>query len=72
MQHLALNCGLQKNSSPWSVRGRACLEKLSLEGWTARRREDLLKLLSELDGDVAELDEAVRGGRRRHIRRRDC
>lgn len=59
LQHLALNRGLQKKSSLWSVRGRACLEKLPLTGWTARRREDLLKLLAELDRHVAELDEAV-------------
>jgi transposase len=30
-----------------------------LEGWTARRREDLLKLLAELDRHLVELDEAV-------------
>ena len=56
LQHLALNRGLQKQSALWSVRGRACLEKLSLQGWAARRREDLLKLLAELDGQLGELD----------------
>ena len=60
LQHLALNRGVQKKGRLWSVRGRAALEKLPLEGWTARRREDLLKLLAELDRHVAELDEAVR------------
>jgi transposase len=59
LQHLALNRGLQKKSSLWSVRGRAYLEELPLEGWTARRRQDLLKLLGELDGEINELDEAV-------------
>ena len=59
LQHLALNRGLQKKSGLWSVRGRAGLEKLSLQGWTARRREDLLKLLTELDQQLGELDEAV-------------
>jgi transposase len=59
LQHLALNRGLQKKSSLWSVRGRAYLEGLPLDGWTARRREDLLKLLGELDREVGELDEAV-------------
>jgi transposase len=59
LQHLALNRGLQKKSSLWSVRGRAYLEGLALDGWTARRREDLLKLLAELDQEVGELDEAV-------------
>jgi transposase len=35
------------------------LEKLPLEGWTARRREDLLRLLGELDRSLDELDEAA-------------
>ena len=59
LQHLALNRGLQKQRALWSVRGRACLEKLPLEGWTARRREDLLHLLAELDRQLGELDQAV-------------
>ncbi len=59
LQHLALNRGMQKKRSLWSVRGRACLEKLPLEGWTARRREDLLQLLAELNRQLEELDEAV-------------
>lgn len=59
LQHLALNRGLQKQRALWSVRGRADLEKLPLQGWTARRREDLFKLLAELDRQVQELDEAV-------------
>ena len=37
LQHLALNRGVQKKSSLWSVRGRAELEKLPLQGWTARK-----------------------------------
>jgi transposase len=59
LQHLAMNRGLQKKSSLWSVRGRASFEKLSLEGWMGRRREDLLKLLGELDRCLNELDEAA-------------
>ena len=60
LQHLALNRGFQKQRSRlWSVRGRAYMEKLPLAGWTARRREDLLKLLAELDRHLGELDEAV-------------
>ena len=59
LQHLALNRGVQKHSRLWSVRGRAYLEELPLEGWTARRREDLLKLLAELDRHLGELDEAA-------------
>ncbi len=59
LQHVAMNQGLQKKRQLWSVRGRAELEKLPLEGWTARRREDLLRLLAMLEGRVAELDLAV-------------
>jgi transposase len=60
LQHLALNRGVQKHSRLWSVRGRAYMEKLPLAGWTGRRRDDLLKLLAELDRQVDELDQAVK------------
>lgn len=66
LQHLALNKGLQKKSSLWSVRGRAELEKLPLQGWTVRRREDLLHLLAELDRRIGELDRAVAGAAEQH------
>jgi transposase len=66
LQHLALNRGLQKQRALWSVRGRAYLENLPLEGWTARRREDLLKLLAELDRHLNELDEAVKQAAEQH------
>jgi transposase len=56
LQHLMLNQGVQKKRQLWNGSGRAALEKLPLEGWTARRREDLLAML---EGRVAELDEAV-------------
>jgi transposase len=66
LQHLALNRGLQKKSSLWSVRGRAYLEELPLAGWSARRREDLLQLLAELDRQVGELDQAVSRAAEQH------
>lgn len=59
LQHLAMNRGVQKGSRLWSVRGRADLKNLPLQGWTARRREDLLELLQGLDQQIAELDAAV-------------
>jgi transposase len=59
LQHLALNQGMQKKRSLWSVRGRADLKNLSLEGWTAQRRADLLSLLAMVEGQVARLDAAV-------------
>jgi transposase len=60
LQHLALNQGMQKKRQLWSVRGRADLKNLSLQGWTRQRREDLLSLLSMVQGQVDKLDEAVR------------
>jgi transposase len=66
LQHLAMNRGLQMHSRLWSVRGRACFENLSMEGWAARRREDLLKLLKELDVAVEQLDQAVAQAAEQH------
>jgi transposase len=59
LQHLAMNQGMQRKSHLWSVRGRADLEKFPLEGWTARRRSELLKVLAMLEGQLIDLDEAV-------------
>lgn len=59
LQHLAMNRGYQKHFHLWEIRGRAFLKDLSLEGWAQRRRDDLLALLKELDGQIAELDKAV-------------
>lgn len=60
LQHLALNRGYARQGSRLcGVRGRAYMEKLPLTGWTARRRDDLLRLLGELDRHVGELDAAA-------------
>ena len=59
LQHVAMNQGMQKKRSLWSVRGRADLKNLSLQGWTGRRREDLLALLTVLEKQIEELDQAV-------------
>lgn len=59
LQHLMLNQGVQKKRQLWNRGGRAALEELPLEGWTARRRADLLGLLAMLERRVGELDEAV-------------
>ena len=66
LQHLAMNRGLQKRSSLWSARGRADLENLCLEGWSGRRREDLLQLLAGLDSQIGELDAAVERAAEEH------
>ena len=59
LQHLALNQGMQKKRHLWSVRERADFKNLSLEGWAAQRREDLLTVLSLLESQVEKLDRAV-------------
>jgi len=59
LQHLALNRGMQKQRRLWTASGMAALKDLPIEGWSLRRREDLLHLLGELDRQVGELDEAV-------------
>jgi transposase len=60
LQHLALNQGVQQKRKLWTQAGRKLLEELPLTGWTARRREELLKLLDSLDRSVGELDQAVK------------
>lgn len=59
LQHLALNQGVQKKRQLWNQQGRQALEKLPLQGWTARRRADLLTLLKVLEGQLVPLDQAV-------------
>jgi transposase len=59
LQHLALNQGIQRKSKLWSAAGRKLLEELPLTGWTARRRQDSLQLLDDLDRRIAELDIAA-------------
>lgn len=59
LQHLALNQGVQKKWKLWTKAGRQMLEELPLNGWTLRRRNDLLHWLDELDKEIAELDRAV-------------
>ena len=71
LQPLALNKGLQRKRSLWSVRGRAELETLPLQGWTARRRKDLLQLLAELDRrQIGERDPAVGDAAEQHAQAR--
>ncbi len=59
LQHLALNQGQQKKRQLWTKGGRQLLEQLSLEPWTARRRDDLLRWLDQLDSECGALDQAV-------------
>ena len=60
LQHLALNQGMQKKRKLWSEAGQKLLRELPLKPWASRRREDLLKVLSMLDGQIKPLDEAAK------------
>jgi len=56
---LAMGQGLCRKQKLWSERGRKQLEGLELGPWASRRREELLRLLDELDPQIEALDEAV-------------
>ncbi len=70
LQHIALNQGQQKKKALWTQKGRELLEKLELEPWTARRRDDLLRLLDVLNQHCAGLDEAVQQAAEAHAEAR--
>ena len=70
LQHLALNQGLQKKRRLWSEAGQRALRELPLAPWASRRREDLLKMMSELDGKIVLLDEAVKDAAEKNERAR--
>ena len=59
LQHIALNQGEQKKRQLWTKSGRELLEQLPLDPWTARRRDDLLRWLDQLNQDGESLDRAV-------------
>lgn len=59
LQHIAMNQGMQKKSKLWTKAGMEQLKNLELEPWTKRRRDDLLKILEQMDTHIAELNKAV-------------
>ena len=59
LQHLMLNRGVQLKQKLWSKAGQKALCSLPLEGWAARRRQDLLHLLTGLNPQIRQLDEAI-------------
>ncbi|PYX06877.1 MAG: IS110 family transposase, partial [Acidobacteria bacterium] len=50
---------MQRKRRLWSQAGLELLQALPLKPWAARRREDLLALLSSLDQQIGKLDAAV-------------
>jgi transposase len=59
LHFLAMSQGLCRKQKLFTKKGRAELGSLTLGPWTSRRREELLKLLDQLDAPIAELDRAV-------------
>ncbi len=60
LQALALNQGVQKGRRLWSSEGRKQLQALPMLEHAGRRRDQLLKLLTELDAQILALDVVVR------------
>jgi transposase len=59
LQAMALNYGLRRRSRLWSAAGQEELQKIPLREGMARRREDLLQLLGQLNTWVKELDRRI-------------
>jgi len=59
LQALALNQGVQRKWKLWSAAGRKELQALAMLPWAARRREELLVLLDQLEASIGELDRTV-------------
>jgi transposase len=66
LQHLAMNQGMQKKSRLWTRPGMEQFQQLAMSGWTGVRREDLLKLLEQLNTQVGQLDQAVKQAASQH------
>lgn len=56
LQHLAMNQGVQKGRRLWTVAGRQMLAALPMMPYAARRRDQLLRWVEQLDQQMAELD----------------
>jgi transposase len=59
LQSVAMNEGIQRRGGLRSEQGRKRLEQLALAPWAARRRQDLLGLLDQLNDRVEELSAAL-------------
>jgi transposase len=59
LHFLAMRQGLCRKGKLFTKKGRVELQGLNLAPWASRRREELLKLLDQLDAPIAELDRAV-------------
>src|SRR5208283_1310308 len=56
---LAMSQGLCRKKALFTKKGRMELLRLGLAPWASRRRDELLKLLEQLEAPIAELERAV-------------
>lgn len=56
---LAMSQGVCRRRQLWTAKGRAELEGLRLLPWASQRRQELLRMLDQLDAVIAPLDQAV-------------
>jgi transposase len=59
LQALMLNQGVQRGRRLWSSEGRTQLSAVQLLPYAARRREELIAMLEQLEGQIRELDQLV-------------
>ena len=59
LQALMLNQGVQRGRRLWSASGRAALGAMELLPYAARRRDELLATVQQLDEQIAGLDQLV-------------
>ncbi len=56
---LAMGEGICRKKQLFTKKGRAELEGLALDPWASRRRQELLRMLDQLEASVKQFDEAV-------------
>jgi transposase len=56
---LAMGEGVCRKKKLWTKKGRIELEGLQLDRWASRRRQELLRMLDQLDASLKEFDQAV-------------
>lgn len=56
---LAMGEGLCKKKQLFTKKGRAQLQGLKLDAWASRRREELLRMLDQIDVSLKQFDQAV-------------
>ena len=66
LHFLAMSQGLCRKQKLFSKKGRVEFTGLALGPWASRRREELLKLLDQLNPAITELDRAVLEEAKRH------